>query len=63
MHGFADIDLPTLMNNLEKEKNNLCAHKGLVPGTTQQTFILSLTPTFKNIFQKIFIATKIVCIT
>ncbi|XP_029041159.2 meckelin isoform X1 [Osmia bicornis bicornis] len=59
VHGFADIDLPTLMNNLEKEKNNLCAHKGLVPGTTQQTFILSLTPTFKNIFQKTFIATKI----
>ncbi|XP_076396266.1 meckelin isoform X2 [Megachile rotundata] len=58
VHGFADIDLPTLMDNLEKEKNDLCAHKGLVPGTVQQIFILSLTPSFKNMFKKIFLTAK-----
>ncbi|XP_076243848.1 meckelin [Calliopsis andreniformis] len=50
VHGFADADLPTIMNNLSKEKNNLCAHRGLIPGTTQQTFVLSLTETFKDVF-------------
>ncbi|XP_061931149.1 meckelin isoform X3 [Apis cerana] len=52
VHGFADIDLPTLINNLQMEKNNLCAHRGLVPGTTQQTFILYLTKTFRITFNK-----------
>ncbi|XP_076632800.1 meckelin [Colletes latitarsis] len=50
VHGYADTDLPTLMNDLEKEKNNLCAHRGLLPGTSQQTFILSLAKTFKIVF-------------
>lgn len=39
------------MNDLNKERNNLCAHRGLMPGTTQQTFVLSLSETFKNIFE------------
>ncbi|XP_026296669.1 meckelin [Apis mellifera] len=52
VHGFADTDLPTLINNLQMEKNNLCAHRGLVPGTTQQTFILYLTKTFRITFNK-----------
>ncbi|XP_076290323.1 meckelin isoform X2 [Lasioglossum baleicum] len=47
VHGTADTDLTTLTNNLEKEKNNLCACKGLLPGTDQQTFILSLTKTLR----------------
>ncbi|CAL7951021.1 unnamed protein product [Xylocopa violacea] len=49
VHGFADTDLPTLINNIQMEKKNLCAHRGLVPGTTQQTFILYLTKTFRII--------------
>ncbi|XP_071879142.1 meckelin isoform X1 [Bombus fervidus] len=52
VHGFADTDLRTLINDLQMEKNNLCAHRGLVPGTTQQTFILYLTKTFRITFNK-----------
>ncbi|XP_031367757.1 meckelin [Apis dorsata] len=62
VHGFADTDLPTLINNLQMEKNNLCAHRGLVPGTTQQTFILYLTKTFRITFNKNLKLTNIVCI-
>lgn len=63
MHGFADTDLRTLINDLQMEKNNLCAHRGLVPGTTQQTFILYLTKTFRITFNKSLELTNIVCIT
>ncbi|XP_076670148.1 meckelin isoform X2 [Andrena cerasifolii] len=58
VHGFADTDLLTLMSDIEKEKNNLCAHRGLVPGTTQQTFILSLTKTFRTVFMTLSKHTK-----
>ncbi|KOC65395.1 Meckelin [Habropoda laboriosa] len=60
VHGFADVNLPTLINDLQMEQNNLCAHKGLVPGTTQQTFILRLTKTFRIIFDTGSGLTKIV---
>ncbi|XP_018401701.1 PREDICTED: meckelin [Cyphomyrmex costatus] len=52
VHGFADTDLPTLINDLKKEEDDLCAHRGLVPGTTDQTFILSLTHSFKSLYDE-----------
>lgn len=62
MHGFADTDLPTLINGFQMEKSNLCAHKGLIPGTTQQTFILYLTESFRVTFNKSLALMRIVCI-
>ncbi|XP_025159513.1 meckelin [Harpegnathos saltator] len=53
VHGFADTDLPTLINDLKKEEDNLCAHRGLVPGTTEQTFIISLTRSFKFLYDEL----------
>jgi meckelin len=53
VHGFADTDLSTLISDLRKEEDNLCAHRGLVPGTTDQTFILSLTQSFKSLYDKL----------
>ncbi|XP_029672859.1 meckelin [Formica exsecta] len=53
VHGFADTDLPTLISNLKKEEDNLCAHRGLVPGTTDQTFIVSLTQSFKSLYDQL----------
>lgn len=31
----------------------MCAHRGLVPGTTDQTFIVSLTQTFKHFYDEL----------
>ncbi|XP_076375492.1 meckelin isoform X2 [Megalopta genalis] len=59
VHGIADTDLTTLMNNLEKEKNNLCACKGLLPGTNHQTYILSLTKTFRIVLSELSKQTKV----
>ncbi|XP_032685456.1 meckelin isoform X2 [Odontomachus brunneus] len=53
VHGYADTDLPTLINDLKKEEDNLCAHRGLVPGTTEQTFIVSLTQSFKSLYDEL----------
>lgn len=53
VHGFADTDLPTLISDLKKEEDNLCAHRGLVPGTTDQTFIVSLTQSFKSLYDQL----------
>lgn len=37
-HGFADIDMPTMCQQLQREEDNLCAQRGLVQGTDTQTF-------------------------
>ncbi|XP_051153232.1 meckelin [Leptopilina boulardi] len=51
VHGFADTDLETLVNDLKKEEKNLCPHRGLVPGTIEQTFIISVTPSFRKMLE------------
>lgn len=61
VHGFADTDLPTLINDLKKEEDNLCAHRGLVPGTTTQTFILSFNQSFKSLYDE-FMKQNVSCL-
>lgn len=53
MHGYADTDLETLIGDMKKEEDNLCAHRGLIPGTTNQTFIALLSSSFREIYYKI----------
>ncbi|KAG7208561.1 hypothetical protein KM043_014777 [Ampulex compressa] len=53
VHGYADTDLRTLISDLKNEESNLCAHRGLVPGTTDQTYIVSLTETFKMFYDNL----------
>ncbi|XP_033219517.1 meckelin [Belonocnema kinseyi] len=52
VHGFADTDFETLMNDLKREEKNLCAHKGLIPGTIEQTFTVSVSTNFREIFDE-----------
>ncbi|KAI4498288.1 hypothetical protein M0802_006774 [Mischocyttarus mexicanus] len=54
VHGFSDTDLFTLINNLKNEENQLCAHRGLVPGTIEQNFVVSVTPTFRTFYEKFY---------
>ncbi|XP_068992594.1 meckelin [Neodiprion pinetum] len=53
VHGFADTDLATLISDLKQEEENLCAHRGLLPGTTEQSFVISVSATFRNFYDKI----------
>ncbi|KAH0544133.1 hypothetical protein KQX54_001376 [Cotesia glomerata] len=47
VHGFADTDLMSLISDLQREENNLCAHRGLIPGTTEQTFVVCISRKFR----------------
>ncbi|XP_046748250.1 meckelin [Diprion similis] len=53
VHGFADTDLATLISDLKQEEDNLCAHRGLLPGTTEQSFVILVSATFRNFYDKI----------
>jgi meckelin len=37
-HGFADIDMQIMCQQLQREEENLCAQRGLVQGQDTQTF-------------------------
>lgn len=62
VHGYADTDFPTLIDNLKKEEDNLCAHRGLVPGTNDQTFIMSITQSFKLTYDELMRQSYNVCL-
>ncbi|XP_015109545.1 meckelin [Diachasma alloeum] len=53
VHGFADTDLLTVIKDLKREEDNLCAHRGLIPGTTDQTFVLCVSKTFKSFYDSV----------
>ncbi|XP_011298940.1 meckelin isoform X2 [Fopius arisanus] len=53
VHGFADTDLLTVSKDLKREEDNLCAHRGLIPGSTDQTFVLCVSKTFKSFYDSI----------
>ncbi|KAK0163171.1 hypothetical protein PV327_006879 [Microctonus hyperodae] len=55
VHGYSDKDLESLINDLESEKNNQCAHRGLVPGTCEQMFVVSVSKTFRTFYDTILI--------
>ena len=35
-HGFSDTDMATLLEQLQREADDLCGHRGLVPGSDHQ---------------------------
>ena len=43
-HGFSDTDMATLLEQLQREADDLCGHRGLVPGSDHQVG----TPIFKT---------------
>lgn len=52
-HGFADTDMPTMCQQLQREEENLCAQRGLVQGQDVQTFTMRLDKNFAEKFKKI----------
>ena len=48
-HGFADIDMATMCQQLQREEDNLCAQRGLVQGQDTQTF--SMRP-YQSLMEK-----------
>lgn len=52
-HGFADIDMPTMCQQLQREEENLCAQRGLVQGQDIQTFSVYLSKQFLEKWTKL----------
>lgn len=48
-HGFADTDVCSMIVQLKREEDNLCGHRGLLPGSENQTFRM-LAPKNLRIF-------------
>ena len=52
-HGFSDTDMATLLEQLQREADDLCGHRGLVPGSDHQTFSMSLPTKLRNYYDKV----------
>ncbi|PNF39238.1 hypothetical protein B7P43_G17631 [Cryptotermes secundus] len=52
-HGFADTDMQTIMRQLQREEEDLCGHRGLLPGTDQQTFQMAIPLQLRSYYQKV----------
>lgn len=39
-HGFADTDMCSMLQQLRRESENMCGHRGLLPNSEHQTFCI-----------------------
>ncbi|CAL8079935.1 unnamed protein product [Orchesella dallaii] len=53
VHGFADTDMQTMIEQLNREEEDLCSRRGLLPQTDQQTFLISVPNTFRNVYNQV----------
>lgn len=37
-HGFSDTDMCSMILQFKREEDNMCGHRGLLPGSEQQTY-------------------------
>ena len=52
-HGFSDTDMATLLDQLQRESEDLCGHRGLLAGTDEQTFSMALPAKLRNYYDKV----------
>ena len=52
-HGFADTDMQTMLGQLQREEEDLCGHRGLLPGSDQQTFQMAIPMQLRSYYRKV----------
>lgn len=52
-HGFADTDMQNIINQLQREEEDLVGHRGLLPGTDQQTFEMIVPLQLRSYYRKV----------
>nr|CAD7394278.1 unnamed protein product [Timema cristinae] len=52
-HGFADTDMQTMIGQLQREEDSMCGHRGLLPGTDQQTFQIIVPPQLRTYYRRV----------
>lgn len=53
VHGFADTDMQTMLNQLQREEDDLVGHRGLLPATEQQTFQMMIPSQLRACYRKV----------
>ena len=52
-HGTADTNMAGLLDQLQREADDLCGHRGLQAGSDHQTFSMSLPLTLRSYYDKV----------
>ena len=52
-HGFADTDMQTMLGQLQREEDDLCGHRGLLPGSDHQTFQMAIPMQLRLYYRKV----------
>lgn len=52
-HGFSDTDMESLIGQLRREEDNMVRHRGLMPGTDNQTFEMTVPSSLKTYYRRV----------
>lgn len=52
-HGFADTDVCSMMLQFKREEDNLCGHRGLLPGSENQTYRVLAPKNLRTFYDKL----------
>ena len=52
-HGFADVDMQSIYEQMKREEEDLCGHRGLEPSSECQTFEVTVTAKFREKYDTI----------
>jgi len=52
-HGFSDTDMESLIGQLRREEDNMVRHRGLVPGTENQTFEMTVPSSLRTYYRRV----------
>lgn len=52
-HGFSDTDMESLIGQLRREEDNMVRHRGLVPGTENQTFEMTVPSSLRTYYGRV----------
>ncbi|KAL1449101.1 hypothetical protein WDU94_000334 [Cyamophila willieti] len=52
-HGFADTDMESMATQMLREEEDLVGHRGLLPGTEQQTFEMSVPRQLRSYYKRV----------
>lgn len=61
-HGFSDTDMQTILTQLRREEDDLVGHRGLLPGTEQQTFQIIIPTALRTYYNKVMSPMNIVSV-
>ncbi|KAK7082574.1 Meckelin [Halocaridina rubra] len=53
VHGYADVDMHSFYEQLKREEEDLCGHRGLEPSSECQTFEVAITYKFREQYDNI----------